>query len=67
MPDSPGMLMSRNTASMVCWLSSRSAEGGVGRGVHLADVGVPAQQVGQLVECGCLVVDGEHGQVGSSP
>ena len=38
--------------------------GGVAGSVHLADVGVRLEQVGQLVEGGRLVVDGEHRQAG---
>ena len=41
--------------------------GGIGRGVDGGDIGVFAQQVGQFVQGGSLVVDGEYRQLGAHP
>ena len=55
------MWMSRNTASTPSRVQLAQRQGGVGRGAHPADGRMPLQQVGELVERGGLVVDGEHG------
>ena len=59
------MLMSRKIASIVLRsLSSRSADGGVaGAAVTSPTSAMLAEQVGELVECGSLVVDREHRQL----
>ena len=55
------MLISRNTASTPPVVQLAQRKGGVGRGAHPADGRMPLQHVGELVERGRLVVDGEHG------
>ena len=62
MPDRPGMLMSRKIASIGAAVEFPQRRGGVAGAVHLADIGVPVEQIGQLVERGRLVVDREHRQ-----